>query len=306
MADKSKPGESGGGETDPSPGYTKTPNIRFDNWARQMKTRAEILCVDAIIRHTFGWHRHETKGLTIEEFQSLTGLSRPSVVKGLQDARDHGIAERVQVALGERGHTFAYRLIMRPEFKLLEPVADCGLQGVLPFEVVKFPGVDEVKELNSVKKSTKFRILTASGGHGVKKLNSVESSPIYVKEKIRRKKKSHTRKAVENSRRVPAKASSKAAVCESFIPQSRFDKPTLRRYAWAQHNFTSAVDEYLRQDRSEDGHRIKGTWRSTFEGIKNPGGWATIALRTGEHDDDVQKWLDNPSMFDYEKWRYGT
>jgi Helix-turn-helix domain len=65
--------------------------------------------------------------------------------------------------------------------------------------------------------------------------------------------------------------------------QSKFSLEVLRNYAWASHNY----------DRSRAA--FDGTKR---EGIRNPEGWAVAAHKSGLYDDLVQRYLDNPSMFE--------
>ena len=64
---------------------------------------------------------------------------------------------------------------------------------------------------------------------------------------------------------------------------SRFEKELIRQYAWANHHF---VDKW---NATNPGRKIAG--------IRNPDGWAKIAYRTGDDDEQIQEWLDNPSMF---------
>jgi hypothetical protein len=66
------------------------------------------------------------------------------------------------------------------------------------------------------------------------------------------------------------------------VPKSKFDLETLRRYAWASHEFD--------QRQSQCGIRV--------DGIRNPEGWAIVAHRTGDRDQLVDEYLANPTMFD--------
>ncbi len=88
---------------------------------------------------------------------------------------------------------------------------------------------------------------------------------------------------------------------------SRFPRKTLLAYAWAEHNFSGEVNDYLKQPRFVgDTGLHKGSYSDQLKGMVNPGGWATAARRSGEYDDDVQAWLDDPSIFSFQRWRYGT
>lgn len=62
---------------------------------------------------------------------------------------------------------------------------------------------------------------------------------------------------------------------------SRFSKQQIRAYAWASYH----CDEVLRNR----GRKV--------EGIRNPDGWAVAAHRSGEFDDLIQEWIDNPEIF---------
>lgn len=75
---------------------------------------------------------------------------------------------------------------------------------------------------------------------------------------------------------------------------SKFNKPTLETYAWAKMHYYDAINAYL-------GARDKKY--QPVRTIDNPGGWAEYARRTGNHDAEVQEWLNDPSIFDFEKWR---
>ena len=64
---------------------------------------------------------------------------------------------------------------------------------------------------------------------------------------------------------------------------SKFSKEQLEEYAWASHNYM----EWARQCRPE----------YKFEGVRNPAGWVTVALRSGAWDSEVQNYFDDPRMF---------
>lgn len=75
------------------PNYTQIPNEWFDKWLREVETDAENKVVQIVMRFTFGWHDYSA-GITITQFQELTGLSRSAVVEGIKAAIKHGFVER--------------------------------------------------------------------------------------------------------------------------------------------------------------------------------------------------------------------
>lgn len=90
----------------PAPNYTQLPNILLDN--QHKMSEPELRVVLAIARETFGWHRKRQK-LSLSKLQEMTGLSRPSVLTGIESGIARGIIERVA-----DGQSFAYGLIIEP------------------------------------------------------------------------------------------------------------------------------------------------------------------------------------------------
>lgn len=83
----------------PEPGYTQTPNPLFDEHMRLMG-EAELRVVLCAVRKTFGYHKLED-GISLTQFQSMTGLSRQGVVDGLEAAIQRGVIR--QTGTGRRG-----------------------------------------------------------------------------------------------------------------------------------------------------------------------------------------------------------
>jgi hypothetical protein len=88
------------------PTYTQTPNILFDELMRDMG-EAELKVTLAIMRQTFGWHRHFYE-MSLTDLQEFTGLSRPSVTKGIDAGIRRGTMRRRQDDAGN----FYYGLVV--------------------------------------------------------------------------------------------------------------------------------------------------------------------------------------------------
>ena len=91
----------------PAPNYTQLPNILLDN--QHKMSDLELRVTLAIARETFGWHRKRHK-LSLSKLQEMTGMSRPSVISGI----DEGIA-RGTIARTQDGQGFTYELIVDGE-----------------------------------------------------------------------------------------------------------------------------------------------------------------------------------------------
>ena len=63
------------------------------------------------------------------------------------------------------------------------------------------------------------------------------------------------------------------------VSRSKFTLDQIRDYAWAQH--------HLAQKLIGQGHR-------QVEGIRNPDGWAVAAHRSGEWDELIKQWIEDP------------
>jgi phage replication O-like protein O len=90
----------------PEPNYTQIPNVVFQ--LMPLMKEAELRVVLAICRQTFGWHRKRDR-ISLRQLQKLTGLSRPSVTRGVEQGIERGLIDRREVKKGdpEKGYTFA-------------------------------------------------------------------------------------------------------------------------------------------------------------------------------------------------------
>lgn len=74
------------------PNYTQIPNLLLEDLMMHM-SEAELKVTLAISRQTFGYHRDRIK-LSLTTLQELTGLSRPTVVKGINEGMERGTITR--------------------------------------------------------------------------------------------------------------------------------------------------------------------------------------------------------------------
>lgn len=94
----------------PEQNYSKLPHILIDALPL-MQSEAEIKCVLYLLRHTWGFSEYDMpKQITLDEFMDGrkrkdgtrldkgTGLSKPSVIKGLRAAEKHGF---ITIAIGD-------------------------------------------------------------------------------------------------------------------------------------------------------------------------------------------------------------
>jgi hypothetical protein len=113
-----------------APNYTQTPNAFFDDVLPQINTLSELKVVTVIIRQTFGYHKQEDE-LSLSQLVAKTGLSKPSVVEGINAAMERGILQRKQ-----RGQGFGYSLNMASQVvKNLNQLSDLTSKESLPVVV---------------------------------------------------------------------------------------------------------------------------------------------------------------------------
>ncbi len=74
------------------PNHTQTPNELFDIHMRDMDM-AELKVTLVICRKTFGWHKQRDK-ISLSQLEEITGMSRTSVIKGVQQGIGRGTIER--------------------------------------------------------------------------------------------------------------------------------------------------------------------------------------------------------------------
>lgn len=94
-----------------APNHTQTPNTLFDVYLPLM-SGAELKVTLAICRKTFGWHQKEDR-LSLSQLQKLTGLSRQSVINGIDQGVDRGTIARRQVA-----DSWSYSLVLDGQLSL--------------------------------------------------------------------------------------------------------------------------------------------------------------------------------------------
>jgi len=85
------------------PRYTQTPNSLLDTHMPDMG-EAELKVVLAVVRQTFGWHKRKDK-ISLSQLEELTGLTRKSVIAGIEQARERGVLDRE-----EAGTSYVYWL----------------------------------------------------------------------------------------------------------------------------------------------------------------------------------------------------
>lgn len=85
----------------PEPNYTQVPNVLLDDAMASMSL-AELKCTLAIIRKTKGWHK-TVDTISLSQLEEMTGLSRKTVIKGLQEGLERGTLIRC-----EKGQSFEY------------------------------------------------------------------------------------------------------------------------------------------------------------------------------------------------------
>jgi len=78
----------------------------------------EFRIVLAIARKTFGWHKREDQ-LSLTQLKKLTGLSRPSIVKGIALAIEHE-----WIARRPKGQSFLYSLLVNDVYQFAEKVVN--------------------------------------------------------------------------------------------------------------------------------------------------------------------------------------
>lgn len=88
------------------PNYTQVPNLLIEDLMIHM-SEAELKVTLAISRQTFGYHRDRIK-LSLSALQELTGLSRPTVVKGINEGIARGTITRTAHADG----SYVYELMI--------------------------------------------------------------------------------------------------------------------------------------------------------------------------------------------------
>ena len=124
-ADERVPGPEGGefsGFAPPRQNWTPLPNELIRQLPR-FTSHGELAVVLYAIRHTWGWHR-ASRRITLDEFEhgikrrdgsrldDGVGLSRPTIIKGLKRAVDHGFLDVTEEGpdAGRMSHRYAVRI----------------------------------------------------------------------------------------------------------------------------------------------------------------------------------------------------
>jgi phage replication O-like protein O len=85
------------------PNHTQIPNALLDDLMRLMDC-AELKVTLAICRQTFGWHKKEDE-LSLSQLKAMTGLSRQSVITGIEAGMQRGVIRR-----RPKGQSYVYRI----------------------------------------------------------------------------------------------------------------------------------------------------------------------------------------------------
>ena len=93
------------------PNFTQVPNLLLDEHMSEMSC-AELKVTLVIVRKTIGWQK-DTDSISLSQLEEATGLSRKSVLKGIQEAIERGTIKQ-----GVSGRTSTYELV--------EPENDSG------------------------------------------------------------------------------------------------------------------------------------------------------------------------------------
>lgn len=91
------------------PNFTQIPNVLLEQSGTMEETELRIIL--AISRKTFGWHKREDL-LSLSQFKILTGMSRPSIVKGIGLAIANG-----WIARRPYGNSFKYTLLVNDVYQ---------------------------------------------------------------------------------------------------------------------------------------------------------------------------------------------
>lgn len=74
------------------PNYTQIPNDIF--LLMEDMGKAELKVMLALCRLTFGFHKYRCRA-SLTTLQTMTGLSRPSVIQGAKQAADRGLIDKI-------------------------------------------------------------------------------------------------------------------------------------------------------------------------------------------------------------------
>lgn len=88
------------------PNYTQVPNYIMDH-LHEFSSEAELKVVLVVARKTFGWHK-DRDVISLSQLEAATGMTRSSVVAGLEAALADGWIERVP-----DGQSFSYAVVVQ-------------------------------------------------------------------------------------------------------------------------------------------------------------------------------------------------
>ena len=290
----------------PAPNYTQFPNILLDN--QHKMSDLELRVTLAIARETFGWHRKRHK-LSLSKLQEMTGMSRPSVISGI----DEGIA-RGTIARTQDGQGFTYELIVDGELvngvDQLEPTSKPRLPATskqnLPALV---NGVDQFspvlkkdlkkggnKDLTVNKTTTTIgthRDHSDRGGGG----SSTKVLPIAaaeVKPAVKAQTQTTTTAPQQADPRGQAQQALIAEIIADRLPSwnghqtyaaglSTLDAWRLLTWLWVFDQLARAAESNAYDpDAIREAERIERDYGRIFTGIDNPPGFIRAKVRSGE------------------------
>lgn len=133
------------------PNFTQVPNVLIDNMERLSCVQFKLAM--AVCRHTFGWHRDKAE-LSISTLVAMTGLSRPSVIDGLEELVRMGVMARET-----SNEPYAYSLVVN-EFDSGKPALPAVVNGVYQPGKPLLPEVERsnIKVNKDLKKRTKKEV----------------------------------------------------------------------------------------------------------------------------------------------------
>lgn len=120
------------------PNYTQLPNAILDSMNEMEET--EFRVVVAIARKTFGWHKREDE-LSLSQLKDITGLSRPSVIKGVEIAIKNGWITR-----RPKGQSFMYSILVNDVDQLVNDVDQLGEKLVNDVDTQKKESKETIKK----------------------------------------------------------------------------------------------------------------------------------------------------------------
>lgn len=281
------------------PGFTKVDDYFMDKvMPRVSGAEWKIIC--SVLRETVGEFREE-ETITVDRFMTMTGLERQAVIEAVRQVCLSTVIERRTQQIG-RQRTFRFRAIPHANLKVVSKRERRRHQAGLPFDIPtstefenQTPMSGNDTEENAAHFETEFENQTPSRSLKIKLPtavtefeNQTPNAPVLMsdldQEDLDLTHRSRARKLepVEN------------IAARQRVRGSKFTKKQIREYAWANHNFYQTVNAYW---------EARGKKQNFIDGVHNPVGWTTVALRSGEHDEEIQEWIEDPDIFSFERFR---